>query len=304
MSRASLTASTAFVLALFAVTSVKAQQAPPTLPPGMQTRTVQMSETFDARLVFALLTSTNANWQLAGVNLNGANFSILTTDDVYRTEPSFSPDGTRIVFSKWAESGKPILFMYDVQNKTESSLNVSGYVPVFSPDGKKIAFLSQSSELSLCDADGKNVKRLGQGFASGSRPAWSPDSVQLLVAGNSRDTQKGVAVYSIEGKGVRLLYPNEALNPSWSSDGSTVTFQAAADGQPAGTYDVYTASAVDGKGLRRLTKEGGSYPTFAADGLKIAFINKGTIYTIYKDGSGLTVVTDVRVPVQFLTWIP
>jgi TolB protein len=299
----------AFCLALIIAANVSAQQpTPPPIPPAVQTRVMLMSETIDAKLIFGVLASTNGNWQLATANINGANFAFITKDDAYRSEPSFAPDGTRVVFSKWKD-GKPELFFYDIELKVEMSLNVAGYVPVWSPDGRKIAFLSDKSELSIYDVESKQVANVGQGFASGSRPTWSPDSAQLALAGGANDTQKGVAIYGIDGKGVRLLFAGEAKNPTWATtiggtDGGTIVFQAANDGQPSGQWDLYAINAADGKNLRRLTTDGGQFPVFAPDGLRIAFFNKGAIYTIYKDGSGLSIATDLKASVQFPTWMP
>jgi TolB protein len=310
MKRISLAALFVFCVALLTAASVNAQQpTPPPIPPAIQTRVSLMSETVDAKLVFGVLASTNGNWQLGFANINGANFTLLTKDDAYRSEPSFAPDATRFVFSKWTQ-GKPELYIYDLVSKSESALNVKGYAPAWSPDGKLIAYLSESSELSLYTLATKATKGLKQGFASGSRPAWSPDSAQLVIAGlKGKDTQAGVAVFDLEGKGVRLLFEGDALNPTWATtigaaDGGNVVFQAHNDGQSADQWDLYVVSASDGKNLKRLTKDGGMFPAFAPDGLRIAFFNKGAIYTIYKDGSGYAIATDLKAAVQFPSWQP
>jgi hypothetical protein len=294
---ASLALLLGFVLAAMSAATVSAQQQSPVplqVPAPVATRQFLMSETIEAKLVFGVLASPTGNWQLATANINGANFKFVTKDDAYRSEPFFSP---------WV-GGKPTLALLNLESGAETPLNIPGYAPAWSPDGKKIAYLDQNSTLSLLELDGLKTRSLGQGFPSGSRPAWSPDSVQLALAGTKRDTSVGVAIFGIDGKGVRQLVTYEAINPSWSGDGKTVVFQAAKDGQPANTYDLYVVNAADGKDEKRLTKDGGSYPAFAPDSLRIAFVNKGAIYTIYRDTSGFAIATDLKTSVQFPSWMP
>jgi Tol biopolymer transport system component len=61
--------------------------------------------------------------------------------------------------------------------------------PVFSPDGKKIAFLSDRSggeNLWIADADGSNMKMLSTGNENEmTSPAWAPDSDYVYVSKSS-----------------------------------------------------------------------------------------------------------------------
>lgn len=97
----------------------------------------------------------------------------------------WSPDGSRIVFS--SNSTKEIygdIFVMDADGRnvtqlTNSSGNYSNAHPVWSPDGKHIAFASQLNgihyDIYVMDADGTNLLRLTQlGGDSGSLdwPDW------------------------------------------------------------------------------------------------------------------------------------
>src|SRR5437660_12869611 len=58
--------------------------------------------------------------------------------------------------------------------------------PEFSPDGKKVAFVSERSGISqiwICDSDGRNALQLssfGGPHGAGS-PSWSPDGSVMAV---------------------------------------------------------------------------------------------------------------------------
>jgi Tol biopolymer transport system component len=54
----------------------------------------------------------------------------------------------------------------------------------WSPDGKRIAFVDHSEELSVIDADGSGLRRLtntpGRSFVAS--PTWSPDSEKIAYS--------------------------------------------------------------------------------------------------------------------------
>src|SRR4051794_14573673 len=56
------------------------------------------------------------------------------------------------------------------------------YNAAFSPDGKKVAFVSErdgNMELYAVGADGGGLKRLTDEFALDDHPAWSPDGKKI-----------------------------------------------------------------------------------------------------------------------------
>jgi TolB protein len=61
------------------------------------------------------------------------------------------------------------------------------FSPAWSPDGKRIAFVSNregNREIYAMNADGSNVARLTNDLGEDSSPAWSPDGKQIAFVSN------------------------------------------------------------------------------------------------------------------------
>ncbi len=107
-------------------------------------------------------------------------------------DPAWSPDGTEVAFTRvtmhegYGPSGEyfyeaDIYTVYaDGSNETRLA---SGSYPTWSPDGKHIAYLSDTEDLYVVNADGSNETRL----ASGSYPTWSPDGKHMAYLSDTGD---------------------------------------------------------------------------------------------------------------------
>jgi len=98
--------------------------------------------------------------------------------------------------------------------------------PAYSPDGSKIAYVSDDSgteEIWICDANGGNRHRVSHfNGPRVRRPRWSPDGKTILVSSD----EQGQGLYTIpaEGHGSARAVVRPATNGSWSSDGKSVYF--------------------------------------------------------------------------------
>jgi Tol biopolymer transport system component len=159
--------------------------------------------------------------------------------------------------------------------------------PALSPDGTKLAFLSEkdqySIEMFLADADSGKVERklvktaVDAHFESlqfiYSAGGWHPNNRDLVIAGVSRGKPTITIIDSQRGKRTRefrITEVGEIFNPSWSPDGRHVVFSASV----GGLMDLFTLDTETGE-RRRLTEDAYAdmQPVWSPDGRRIAFVS-------------------------------
>ena len=93
-------------------------------------------------------------------------------------------------------------------------------LPVWSPDGKQIAFSSKrdgSWQVYVMNADGTNVRRLTTGSANNDYPAWSPDGNYIAFSSTREGRNFDIYVMdAFDGSGVKNITntPNEDRSTS------------------------------------------------------------------------------------------
>jgi Tol biopolymer transport system component len=202
----------------------------------------------------------------------------LTFDAAQDRGPSLSPTGGQIAFSS-DRTGGPDIFVQDlgtgqVQNLTNN--RAGNEHPAWSPDGTRIAFDSNRTgrkQVFVMKANGgEPVPIPGDGFA----PAWSPDSLELVVGG------KTLRVVRLSDGFAREVANDAAEFPAWSGDGAWIAF--------SGGSRIFLVSS-HGGAVRALTDgtHASTHPAWRLDG-GIAFeceCGSGTqIVVIRADGSG------------------
>ena len=134
------------------------------------------------------------------------------------SDPAWSPDGQMIAFAFRCRPrcglnpgvGEPIYVVKAdgsrLRNLTPKPIGAYAD-PAWSPDGRKIAFVSDrngNSEVYVMNANGKGQRNLTRNPAFDADPAWSPDGGKIAFASN-RDGKYGVYVMNAEGSGQRRL---------------------------------------------------------------------------------------------------
>jgi Tol biopolymer transport system component len=124
-------------------------------------------------------------------------------------------------------------------------------LPTWSPDGSRIAFVSDrdgNSEIYVMNADGTRQRRLTINVGSDSFPAWSPEGDQLIFH-SLRNGSWGIYGMNPDGSNQTLLAAvnSQVLVPRWSPNGGSILFT---DRQEEA--NIYVMGA-DGADLRQIT---------------------------------------------------
>src|ERR671918_629330 len=119
---------------------------------------------------------------------DGSNQTRLTSANASDSDPSWSPDHTKIAFESDRDGNSNIYVM----NADGSGLTQLTYEPTndsnpsWSPDGTKIAFGSNrdgNQEIYVMNAaDGSNQTRLTYNEVTDAGPSWSPDGTKIAFA--------------------------------------------------------------------------------------------------------------------------
>jgi TolB protein len=198
----------------------------------------------------------------------------LTHDKSIAESPSWSPDGSLILFTSYRGDQGPRIFVtpsaggtvYQVSGRP--GLNTSAS---YSPDGREIVCtLSQdgNAEIYRLDAKGGDPHRLTTSRGIDTSPCWSPTGRELAFT-SDRSGNPQIYIMDREGGNARRLTFDLTYtdSPAWSPKGDRIAFVA----RSSGGFDIYTCRP-DGTDLR-LEVTGGSNenPHWSPDGRHLVF---------------------------------
>lgn len=261
------------------------------------------------RIVFAAL------GDLWTMPISGGKPERITNDATVETDASFSPDGTKLVFSAdRVGNGNMDIYVRDLKTGQDRRLTTSLEAEMggtFSPDGRWIAFTSNTAfkqgETYFVAAEGGTPRKLLDRIFGPGFPTWSADGRTIIVSTlrpystKYREGMNYMTALPIDGGKPRLIVPVEHApigkrsgdGPFWSPDGKQMAYVSNAllhvmpvnaNGDPAGPP-------------RQITKELADSPSWAGPN-QILFIATDRLKLVnVADGSTRDVPID-------LTWTP
>src|SRR4030095_2852220 len=159
--------------------------------------------------------------------------------------PSWSPDG-RIFFTSERCARREIYVMNADGSNVQRFTTVGAISPVWSPDGSKIAFVSENQEIGktqhplqvfIANADGSNVRNVTKESPSTFFPCWSGDSASVAYAVDNLGVLSNIYQSDVNGGNLKRLTAGPKMDgePAISPDGSKLAFQSNRDGN----YEIY-----------------------------------------------------------------
>ncbi|MFM7232746.1 MAG: Tol-Pal system beta propeller repeat protein TolB [bacterium] len=226
----------------------------------------------DTRIAFVV--KEGRDKELWVMDADGANARPLTADRSIAQSPSWSPEGSLLLWTSWRGGAGPGIWVMSPEQRKpflvsgRKGLNTSAS---YSPDGQYIVCtlsLDGNAEVYRLDARGGNPQRLTNSRSIDTSPAWSPTMREIAFT-SDRTGQPQVHVMDADGSNLRrLTYDADYTDsPAWSPKGDRIAFV----NRVGGGFDIWVARA-DGSGARPVVTGGNNEnPRWSPDGRHLVF---------------------------------
>jgi WD40-like Beta Propeller Repeat len=276
--------------------------------------------------------------QIWTIDANGAGEAQLTSDPAPSTEPEWSPDGKKILYTRIISCGMPCTHreVRVINADGSGDTHVFGgppepdaYSPTWSPDSSTIAFVRLGSagrpcicttyNVDLANPDGSNRHT----YYTSTDPIvlkdleWSPKGDEVAFTGDQPD-------YGYRFVNVKPLGPGDIRNPvpyvqgeiqsvpAWSPDAAKLAYLN--DTYPASETEIWSVNS-DSTGATQLThddvQEFGE--EWSPDGTKIVYSGEdpacsaacnGDLFVMNPDGTGVVRLTNTAASETSPDWQP
>lgn len=222
--------------------------------------------------------------EVYGSDINGKGVKQLTRapgEFPQSLAPSFTPDSRHVLWFKYGGAeGTSGLYLMNLDGSGQRQLTGDGgQDPVFSPNGRLLAYSTRGivianadgggAHVLLPDQDVKTTSPLGRYRERNGEPSWTPDgsrlafsrewhrtTIECFTSPACEKTESAADVYVMnpDGSGIRQLTSTpkfDELDPSWSPDGSKIAYYRRPEGADDIKGEIWVMNA-DGTGQRRV----------------------------------------------------
>ncbi|MBN2549490.1 MAG: PD40 domain-containing protein [Anaerolineales bacterium] len=263
-------------------------------------------------------------WGIYTLGIETQTVDLLYSSAVEIASLRLNHTGDRLVFSQKADgesnSNEEIFTLStegdDLRRITDN--NFWDLYPVWSPDGSRIAFLSQrtaSLGIYVMNADGGDARLLYDSSSHEADIDWTGDQIvftknsSIWIMQEDRSDIRQITHPPRAGEWGKANLPYGDYDPRISPDGSRVVFERLVDDQsPHGNYDLFILDLVSGNELR-LTQSGYSQglAQWSSTGDQIVYVvaaiggaGQYDLYLMNVDGTGSRNITPPYFPPEFL----
>jgi TolB protein len=239
-------------------------------------------------------------WTMASDGSNKTDITASVLDS--STDPSWSPDGASLAFSRGPSYSEHDIWRMDadggnaVQLTTDSAPEIR---PSWSPDGSTIVFEAGAKIVTISATDGSGRTVIG----SGDAPSYSPNGNKIVYA-RYRSGYSDIFAMNADGTGVTNLTKTDTVSeflPDWSPDGRSIVFQ-----RSKGDHDLWTMRP-DGSKQYLITRNSAfdGYPSFSPDGTSLVAVRDDAVVAMNASGSqARTLVPAIDVAAFSTDWQP
>ena len=235
----------------------------------------QYSFSATGSLVYVTGSSQSGQSKFVWVNRNGAEQALAAPAHNYEF-PRLSPDGRRIAVTVVEQETQ--LWQYDLSRETLTRLTFEGKSnvnPAWTPDGKRIAFLSSKDGASnifwqLADGSG-GLERLTTSEYVHIPSSWSRDGQLLAFIENNPTTGQDIWVLRLSDRKAQpfLQTPFNESVPRFSPDARWLAYVS----NESGRFEVYVQPYPGPGGKWQISTEGGMEPVCNPNGRELFFRN-------------------------------
>ena len=180
---------------------------------------------------------------VAIMDADGSDLSLIADDpSLCQSDPSFTPDGTRLMFAHfdWLGTGADEIWSMNLDGSDKRVVTGAGNTdPNVSPNGRKLSFKDAGvGALWVQNMDGSGLVQVSPSVSVAFKSDWAPNGERIVFGENSEPAPgDAVNIATVKPDGTDMRYlthypaPLRAWAGGYSPDGQWIVFRLEDHGQ-------------------------------------------------------------------------